>query len=104
MATTNKRLCSGTLGDSNATLYTAPAGAGAIAIIKSVALCNKTTDPVTVTLELDGKYVIHEHALAAHDSLIYEHLDQIIEAGELIEGLASAAASVDYCICGKEIT
>lgn len=104
MAITSKRLCHGTLTDSNATLYTAPSGAGAKTIIKGLALCNAGAVAVTVTLKLAGTAIYSEHSLEAHESITIGQLDQILEAGELIEGLASAAASIKYYITGKELT
>ena len=104
MAITNKRLCSGTLSDSNVTLYTAPSGTGAIAIIKSLTLCNTGAVAVTVTLKMDSIAIYSEYSLDAHETISIQNIDQILEASELIEGLASAAASIKYYISGKEIT
>jgi hypothetical protein len=103
MATTitNKRICSGTLSDSNATLYTAPSTSGLITVIKSISLCNKTAGAVTVTIKLDGLEIICDHTIAAYDTYPFK-IDQIIEATELIEGSASAAASVTYYISGRD--
>lgn len=104
MAITNKRLAAGTLSDSNATLYTAPSGSGDYAIVKSLLLCNTTAGAVTVTLKLDGVEIMSGKSLAANETYPLSGLDQIIEASELIEGSASAAASVKYYISGREVT
>lgn len=104
MAITNKRLCSGTLSDSNATIYTAPSEAGAIAIVKSLTLCNAGAAAVTVTLKLDTIAIYSEYSLDAHETISIQDIDQILEASELIEGLASAADSIKYYLSGKEIT
>lgn len=99
---TNKRLAAGTLSNSNATLYTAPAST--TTIVKSLALCNTTAAAVTVTLKLNGIEIMAGKSLAANETYMLSSLDQIIGAAELIEGSASAAASIKYYISGKEVT
>jgi len=99
---TDERLCKGTLSDSNATLYTVPTGTKTIA--KSLSLCNTTGAAVTITLKLAGTELYAGHSLAANASVNIQCLDQILEAGELIEGSASVAAAVKYYLSGKEIT
>lgn len=101
---TNKRLCSGTLTNTNATLYTAPAATGAIVIVRSIALYNNSDSAVTVTLKLDGIELLGVFSLAARTEKIITGLDQIIEASELIEGLAGTTSVVKYMISGTEIT
>jgi len=102
MAVTDKRLCKGTLSDSNATLYTVPAST--MALVKAITVCNKTNVTVTFTIKFASTEVIHTHNLRAYDTLTIPFLDQILNTGELIEGLASSAASIDYYISGKEVT
>jgi hypothetical protein len=104
VATVSKRLCSGTLTASNATLYTAPSSSGNYAIIKSIMLCNTSAVAVSVTLKFDGIAVISTHVIAAYDTLILTISDQILEASELIEGLASTTSVITYYISGKEVT
>lgn len=99
---TNKRLAAGTLSDSNTTLCTVPAST--TTIVKSLALCNTTARAVTVTLKLNGIEIMAGKSLAANETYILSSLDQIIGAAELIEGSASAAASIKYYISGKEVT
>jgi len=99
---TNKRLAAGTLSDSNATLYTVPAST--TTIVKSLALCNTTAGAVTVTLKLNGIEILSGKSLAANETYILSSLDQIIGAGELIEGSASATSAIKYYISGKEVT
>lgn len=102
MAVTNKRLCKGTLTTSNATLYTTPAST--TTVVKAVTICNKTAAAQTVTLKFAGTEVIAGHSLAAYDTITLPFMDQILAAGELIEGLANANSAINYYISGKEIT
>jgi len=101
--TTDKRLCSGTLSDSNATLYTAPSGVGDYVIIKAVTLCNKTASAATVTIKLDGVEVIGGYTVLGNDTITIPFMDQIIEASEIIEGSSGTASAVNYYISGKTI-
>lgn len=102
MATVDTRLCKGALSDSNATLYTVPTGTKTI--VKSISLCNVTSSAVTLTLKLAGTELYAGHSLAANASVSIQCLDQIIEAGELIEGSASSASAIAYYMSGKEVT
>ena len=104
MAVVDKKLAHGTLGDTNATLYTSPSGAGAYTIIKAVTLCNTTAGSVSLTLKFDGIEVMATYALGPYATVSIPFIDQIIEAGELIEGSASAAASINYYISGKQVS
>lgn len=104
MATiTDKRLCAGTLTDSNATLYTAPSGAGDITIVKAITLCNKTGSTAAVTIKLDGVEIISGYSIVAYDSITIPFIDQIIEASEIIEGFSDTASAINYYISGKEV-
>jgi len=102
MAVINRRLSSGTLGTSNATLYTVPTGKSTI--IKSITLCNITDTSVTLTLKLNGVELYLDKSINAKDTLIINPLDQIIGSTELIEGSASASAAIKYMISGKEFS
>lgn len=105
MATiTDKRLCKGTLSDSSATLYTAPASAGNYAIIKAITLCNITAAEATVTILLDGTEIVCNHAVAAYDTLTIPYIDHILEEGDIIAGYSDTASAINYYISGKEIT
>ena len=102
MATTDTRLCKGTLSDTNATLYTVPTGTKTI--VKSISLCNTTAGAVTITLKLAGTELYAGHSLDANASTSIQCLDQILEAGELIEGSASSASAIAFYLSGKEVT
>lgn len=99
---TDKRLGKGTLAATNGTLYTVPASTKTI--VKSVMLCNTGAAAATLALKLAGVEIFAGHSLVANSSLTIQNLDQILEAGELIEGSASAADTVRYYLSGKEIT
>lgn len=104
MATTNKRLCSGTFSATNSTLYTAPAATGNFTIVKAVTLCNKTATPTTVTLKFAGIEVICMHIIRAYDTVTIPFIDHVLQSGELLEGSAGATSAINYYISGKEVT
>lgn len=52
---------------------------------------------------LNGIEILAGYALAAKKTVTIPMIDQIIHAGELIEGLASAEAAINYYISGKEV-
>lgn len=101
MADVLKKLGSGTLTTSSATLYTAPASTQAI--VKCITLCNKTSSAATATITFDSVNIINTHSIAAYDSLVVP-LTHIIEAEDLIAGLAGTGSAIDYYISGMEVS
>jgi hypothetical protein len=101
MATTAKVLARGTLTDANATLYTVPAATKAV--VTNIALCNTGAAANDVTLELDGVLIFDDVEVAV-GTTIFVDLRQVLDANDLIEGLASTTAEVTYHISGVEIS
>jgi hypothetical protein len=101
MATTVKVLARGTLTDANATLYTVPAATKAV--ITSIVFCNTDTDGRTVTLELDGTELAKDLFIAAKTTVTID-IKQVLDAADLIEGLASVTSVVAYHISGVEVS
>jgi len=104
MVIVDKKLCSGVLTGSNVALYTAPSASGAKVIIKSIAIANNSASAVPVTMKFGGIIFIPARSIPANDVYILSQADQIINASELIEGLAGTTDVVSYMISGKEIT
>jgi len=102
MAVVAKRLAKGTFGTTSATQYTVPAST--TTLVKAITLCNKTASDATVTLLFGGTEVIYQHNIKAKDTITIPFLDQIIQAGETITGLAGTASAINYYISGKEVT
>lgn len=103
MAITTKRLCKGTLGTTSATLYTAPSATGNYTVVKAVTLCNGSDAAAAVTLTLAGTTLVSAHVLAARDTITIPFMDQVLQAGETIDGLAGTDAVISYYISGKEV-
>jgi hypothetical protein len=100
MADTLKKLGNGTLGNTSGTLYTVPALT--TTIVKEITLCNKSGVDVTATVTFDGTNIVGAKSIAAHDTLVIE-LHSILEAGDIIAGLAGATTSIDYTLSGIEV-
>lgn len=105
MADVSKRLGKGTFGTASTTVYTVPTNpANTAAFIKAITLCNKTATDATVTLLLAGTEVIYQHTIKAKDTITIPFLDQILQAGETITGLAGTANAINYYISGREVS
>ena len=100
MANTFKVMYRGAAATSSATLYTAPALT--TALITSIVVTNTAASAATYTLTLNGVSIATTVAIPANDSLLIEP-KQIIAAGQIIAGLASAV-TVNFHISGLEIT
>jgi hypothetical protein len=100
MATTPKVLGRGTLTDSSATLYTVPAATKAI--ITNIVFCNTDANSHTVTLELDGVDITKDLAIPAKTTITID-LRQVLDAADLIEGVASTTSVVTFHISGVEV-
>ncbi|MEK3776837.1 hypothetical protein MHB85_20250 [Paenibacillus sp. FSL K6-4396] len=103
MAAVTKRFSKGTFATTgNTNVYIVPAGA--YAIVKAVTLCNKSAADAVVTLSFGGTEVIYQHTVKAKDTITIPFLDQVINSGESIIGIAGTANVLNYYISGKEVT
>jgi hypothetical protein len=100
MATTAKVLARGTLTDSNATLYTTPSATKAI--VTNIVFCNIGASAETITLELAGVELVKDLPIAINTTISLD-LRQVLNATDLIEGLASSSSAVTYHISGVEV-
>jgi len=100
MADTLKLLGKGTLGTTEATLYTVPANT--TTVVKSIILCNKTAADATANIKFADTEIYLEHAVTAKDTLCIQ-LTSVLEANETIKGLAGTADAINYYISGIEI-
>ncbi len=101
-----KALGDGQLAAAKGTLYTVPALTQTI--IKSVTFVNTTAGALTVNLYTNttgtSRQIIPvDLSLGAGESM-ETSVDYTLEAGDLLEGDASSATSVDYTISGIEET
>lgn len=98
----NKRLYKGTVTATNATLYTVPILTSTY--VKAITLCNNTSSDHTITIKFAGLEVISVHTIIARNTITIPFIDQILEAGELIEGSADAISSINVYISGREVS
>jgi hypothetical protein len=100
MAITAKVLARGTLTDASATLYTVPSATKAI--VTNIVFCNISAGAETATLELDGVELVKDLAISSKATVSID-LRQVIDAADLIEGLASDNSAITYHISGVEV-
>jgi len=103
MADTFKKLYNGTLGTSSATLYTVPSDT--ITVVTEIIICNRNSsgNPTYVTLTFDSTNVIYQKTVVGKDTIVIK-TNTILEASDIIAGLAETATSIDVCISGVEMT
>ena len=100
MAATVKVLSRTTLTNSSATLYTVPALT--TTIVTNICLTNVTGSDATVDLLLDGVELFKGVTVTANTVTVVD-LKQVLEAVDVIAGLASAGATIAVHVSGVEV-
>lgn len=72
-------------------------------VIKTITICNETGVDGWITLALDGAKILYQQLIPAKKSLIMIDLDHVIQASDIIEGLANTADTITVYISGKEV-
>lgn len=99
MALTADHLVDGQLPNSKTTLYTA----AATVIVKSITLVNTDASARTVNIyfkRATSRRVTPKDLSLAVGAAYYDETVRVLEAGDVIEGDASAATVIDYWIDG----
>lgn len=99
MAILQSVLYRGAAPTSNTTLYTVPGDH--YAILTNVVVANTTSSSIAATISLNGTEIISESPVPGNDALVFD-IRQVVEAGQLIEGLA-ASSGLNFHISGVEI-
>lgn len=99
MTTSAKVLFRGAAETTNTTLYTTPAAT--TAIVTNILVSNTAASAATFDLSLDGVKIFDDAALAANSTVLLD-LKQVLQASDLISGLASAV-TVNFHISGVEV-
>lgn len=102
MADLNKRLAKGTMTTIQATAYTVPALT--TTYVKSLLVSNKTASDATFTFFIAGVEMPYQHTIKANDMIAIPFLDAILSAAETIDVVASANTTINYVICGREVS
>lgn len=100
MATATKVLARTAAATSSTTLYTVPSAT--TTVVSNIAVTNTSSSAQTFTLTLNG-VALHTTTAIAANSTVYIDLKQVLEATQVIAGLASAT-SVNYHISGVEVS
>ena len=101
MATTSKQMANTAAATSNTTLYTAPSGSGAVAVVTNIVAANTSGSAQTFTINFNGNAVLSGVSIPANSSTFID-LKQVLTASQTITGSASAT-SVNFLISGVEI-
>jgi hypothetical protein len=99
MATTSKELFRGAASTSSTTLYTVPAST--TTVVTNIIITNTAATAATFDLSLGGVQLANDVAIAANSIAAFD-LKQVLEATDIIAGLASAT-TVNFHISGVEI-
>lgn len=91
----------GTLGSSNATLYTVPSGK--VAVVTSIVLCNKTSTDRTANVALDGVSILASIPVEANSTVSFD-LKQALNAASTVTGYASVGSAIDLHVSGVVIS
>lgn len=99
MATTSKVLARTAAATSSTTLYTVPAAT--TTVLTNIAVTNTAASSATFTLTLNGVAIQSGSSVAANTTA-YIDLKQVLNATQVIAGLASAT-TVNFHLSGVEI-
>ena len=105
MADTLARLYFGQPSTSNGTLYTAPAGSGAVAVVRTIHAANTTANTATLTLALNGtaataaNQILGTFSVPAY-GLLVENLNLVLNASDTIQGLQGTSGAITLVISG----
>ena len=111
MTMTAKRLATGQVTASIASIYTA--GASTKAVVKRASFCNTTSGAITLLVQhvppagsvSDGNMLINHVSISAGETYVAGELEgQVVEATGSIQAEASSAGSITAIISGVEIT
>jgi hypothetical protein len=106
MAVFTQKRVEGQLPSTKGTLYTTPASTSSM--LKVITLVNTSGSAVTINLYLKNatsrRIIPLNYSLAAGAQALLEFSDHALLTGDLIEGDASSATTVDYWITLIEIT
>jgi hypothetical protein len=100
MATTTKVLARTAAATSSTTLYTVPAAT--TTVVSNIAVTNTAASSATFTITLNG-IAIQSGSTIAANSTAYIDLKQVLNATQVIAGLASAT-TVNFHISGVEVS
>ncbi len=95
-----KKLARQALATSEGTLYTTPASTNAV--VTNIVITNTTAAAISATVKLSSQEVLAGVSVSANGILALD-LKQVLDAGELIQGNASAAG-LKIHISGMEIS
>ncbi len=103
----NTHIGKGTLTNALANLDIAAVPTGQYRLVKAITLCNKTATDCWVTIQFDGTNVLHRYVVPGYgdreeNTVTIPFIDQVMNAGWRIAGLAQVSSAIDYYISAVE--
>lgn len=108
MADTLKRMYYGQPSTSNSTLYTAPSGVGATAVIRNIHITNTSGSSATISLGLNGTAATAANQFIATFAvpsygLFVENINIVLNDGDTVQGLQGTSGALTLIISGVEL-
>lgn len=96
------------LGTTSGTLYTAPSGTGATAVLRSIHVCNTTAAASTITLALNAaagtaaNQILGTFSVPAY-GIFVENVNIVLNSADYITGLQGTASALTLILSGVEL-
>ena len=108
MAEALKRMYFGQPSTTNSTLYTAPSGTGATAVVRNIHATNTSRSSATLSLGLNGTAATAANQFIGNFSvpaygLFVENINIVLEGSNTIQGLQGTSGALTVIISGVEL-
>lgn len=107
MADSLKQMYFGQPATTNETLYTAPSGTGAVAIIRDIHICNTSANAATISLSIDGSATtaannIYRTFSIPANGVHFANVNIVLNGSQTVQGLQGTSAALTMVISGVE--
>lgn len=108
MANILKRMYFGQPATTNATLYTAPSGSGATAVIRNIHIVNTTGSSATISLGINGDPATPANAFyrtfsIPGNGIHFANINVVLESADTLQGLQGTPGALTVIISGAEL-
>lgn len=100
MATVSKQFFRGAASLTESTLYSVPSSLSAV--VTNIIITNTSSEPQTVTLELNGVPIILGGEVQANNAVVWD-IKQVLSELDIVSGYASST-DINFHISGVEIS
>lgn len=106
MADTLKRMYIGQPSTGGGTIYTAPSGTGAVAVVRTIHVTNTTASAATITLSLVSSGTTHRLITAFSvpaNGILLENVNIVMEGSETLTASQGTSTALTMVISGVEL-